>query len=548
MRPKFILLFGMLAVCLLSAHAQTINEAESRVVLQTNTAEISLAVENSGGNFDADAQLELLDIEGKIRAKTSMPLRIKPGKENYQISLFLGDLLKDVESDIIWYRLRYRVGAAEGIISLSQLVTDNFELRVIASESVFAGINYRARVLATRPFTGLPIAGVDLEMELELELKGDETPPLKLTSSGRTDAEGFAVLDFQIPLEAELDEDGEIKVVGRKNGLEFSAKEDLQSAGNDSNFLILTDKPIYQPGQDLRIRGILLKGSETRKAVSGVELVFSVEDEEDTLLYRETVKTSEFGIASMSWKIPENAKLGTYKIRIKSPDDELAVQKVKVSRYDLPNFTVTAKPDKTYYLPGEKTARVEVIADYLFGKPVTKGKVRVVRENEREWNWKEQKYDINEGESHSGETDQAGKFTAAFDLSGELDDLDDDDWRKFKDVHFAAYFTDAMTNRTEQRRFDVRVTKEPIHVYFIGENYNNNPNMPINAYVSTFYADGTPAICNVEIKGSEEDENKFEKAAAFKNEFFRHRQAEFPASRFCRQRFRHGSEDNRRGR
>ncbi|HEV7644879.1 MAG TPA: alpha-2-macroglobulin family protein [Pyrinomonadaceae bacterium] len=521
MRPKFILLFGILAVCLFSAHAQIVNEAESRLILQPNTAEISLAVENSGRNLDADAQLELLDIEGKVRAKTSVPLRIKTGKENHQISLPFGDLLKTVGSDIIWYRLRYRVGAAAGIISLSQLVTDNFELRVIASESVFAGINYRARVLATNPFTGLPIEGVDLDMELELDLKGNETPPLKLTSSGRTDAEGFAVLDFQIPLEAELDDDGEIKVVGRKHGLEHTAEEDLQSVANDSNFLILTDKPIYQPGQDLRIRGILLKGSERRTAVSGVDLVFSVEDEENTLLYRETVKTSEFGIASMSWKIPENAKLGTYDIRIKSPDeDHLAVQKVKVSRYDLPNFTVTAKPDKTYYLPGENTARVEVTADYLFGRPVTKGKVRVVRENEREWNWKEQKYDIDDGESHSGETDQAGKFTAAFGLGDALDDLGDDDWRKFKDLHFAAYFTDATTNRTEQRRFDVRVTREPIHVYFIGDTYDNNPNLPIDAYVSTFYADGTPAVCNVEVKGSEEDENKFKKLQHLKTNSF----------------------------
>ncbi len=521
MRPKFILLFGILAVCLLSAHAQTVNEAESRLVLQPNTAEVSLAVENPGRNLDADARLELLDIEGKVCAKTSAPLRIKTGKETYQISLPFGDLLKTVGNDITWYRLRYRVGAAEGIISLSQLVTENFELRVIASESIFAGINYRARVLATHPFTGLPIEGVDLDMELKVRLKGEEDRWLKLTSSGRTDGEGFAILDFQIPLEADLDDEGEIKVVGRKHGLESSAEEDLQSAADDTNFLILTDKPIYQPGQDLRVRGILLKGSETRTAVSGVELVFSVEDEEDTLLYRETARTSEFGIASISWKIPENAKLGTYKILVKSAgNDNLAYQKVKVSRYDLPNFTVTAKPDKTYYLPGENTARVEVTADYLFGKPVTKGKVRVARENEREWNWKAQKYDIDEGESHSGETDQAGKFTATFGLGDALKDLAKDDWLKFKDLHFAAYFTDAVTNRTEQRRFDIRVTREPIHVYFIGDNYNNNSNLPIDAFVSTFYADGTPAVCNVEVKGSEKDEDKFKKLQHLKTSSF----------------------------
>ena len=49
---------------------------------------------------------------------------------------------------------------------------------------------------------------------------------------------------------------------------------------------------------------------------------------------------------------------------------------IKVSRYELPNFIVNAKPNKPYYLPGDTQAEVEVSADYLFGKPVTGGKVR----------------------------------------------------------------------------------------------------------------------------------------------------------------------------
>ena len=66
--------------------------------------------------------------------------------------------------------------------------------------------------------------------------------------------------------------------------------------------------------------------------------------------------------------------------------------KVRISRYDLPNFAVKAQPDRTYYLPGQN-AEVKVNADYLFGQPLTHGHVRVVRETEREWNYKEQKWD-----------------------------------------------------------------------------------------------------------------------------------------------------------
>jgi hypothetical protein len=62
----------------------------------------------------------------------------------------------------------------------------------------------------------------------------------------------------------------------------------------------------------------------------------------------------------------------------------------KVSRYELPQFSVAAKPDKTFYLPGESTAEITVSADYLFGKPVAKGTVKIVREKERRWNYKRQ--------------------------------------------------------------------------------------------------------------------------------------------------------------
>ena len=70
------------------------------------------------------------------------------------------------------------------------------------------------------------------------------------------------------------------------------------------------------------------------------------------------------------------------------------------------------------------------------------------------------------------------------------------EWERYKDISFAAYFTDTSTNRTEQRRFDVRLTKEPIHIYFI-RYYQHHEDLPAVGYVSTFYADGTPAVCDV---------------------------------------------------
>ena len=272
----------------------------------------------------------------------------------------------------------------------------------------------------------------------------------------------------------------------------------------------MTDKPIYQPGQMLNVRGLLIKGVEGYVVLPGREVEFRIEDEDETLLYREKVMSSEYGIAAISWRVPSNAKLGRLRVEIRnSEDDAIGSLSVKVSRYDLPNFAVIAKPNKPYYLPLDKRAEVEVRADYLFGKPVTKGKVRVVEETDRNWNYKEQKYEIDEGQIQEGETDASGKFFAKFDLAQTHKELSDSDYRRFEDLRFVAYFTDPTTNKTEQRRFDLRVSREPIHVYLIrGEDFEN-PNLPMQGYVSTFYADGTPAECDVQILASEKDKERF---------------------------------------
>jgi hypothetical protein len=151
---------------------------------------------------------------------------------------------------------------------------------------------------------------------------------------------------------------------------------------------------------------------------------------------------------------------------------------------------------------------MEISADYLFGKPVGKGAVRVVQEADRKWNWEDQKYDVDEKAVIEGMSDANGKFTAKFDLSAEQKALQDSEWHRYTDLHFAAYFTDASTNRTEQKRFDVRLTKEPIHIYLITQGYQNS-RLPATVYVTTFYADGTPAVCDVGVRSGYEELAKF---------------------------------------
>jgi hypothetical protein len=491
----------MSVVCLIQGRAQTVNEKESSITIKGTSAEVSLAVESADRLPGAAVSLELLDAQNKVRTSASQPCSLRPGKTICRLALPLGEMLKTEQDDFFWFRLQYRVGQSTGVVSLSELLKDIFELRASVPRNFLTGSTYRVRVRALNPYSLKAVKGVKVDGEFSVDIATDpDEDELKLKATGQTDGKGFVILDFKIPDGIIPDHEADVDIVGTKNGITREIDGDPNFPENRGGVFLTVDKPLYQPGQDFSVRGLFL--DPAYNVVPGTEIEFEIEDGDETVLYREKVKTSAFGIASALWKIPENAKLGTYVVKVSFNGEEMEefAHHFKVTRYDLPNFTVSAKADRSYYLPSDQNAGITVSADYLFGKPVKKGKVRLVQENERHWNWKEQKYDVEESSVFEGVTDAEGKYTATVDLSGEMAELNRKKWERFKDIHFAAYFTDTETNRTEQKRIDIRLTKQPIHIYFMryGE---NSTEMPFKAYISTFYADGTPAVCDVTVTG-----------------------------------------------
>jgi len=500
-----------------------VNEARTRFLLEKEPAEVLLAVENSTGEtLNGKVELEILDPQDRVIAQVSNVHSIGTGDQTLKLSLPLYfSKLKAEDRRFLWHRLRYRVSKdgqsdsiSQGIVSLSEITPDLFELRVANSEMAREGGRYKARVIASHPVTHKPAANVVIDGELTLqEDEEDDEKNLKLHNSKTTDTDGFAVLEFQMPKRfpqfphAVQPAGGELKVVGKRGA--FVAEAQGQALVDQFiRTLITTDKPLYQPGQIMHLRALIFTPS--RHALADRSIVFKIDDPEGTAVYRSVVRSSRFGIASTDWSIPENVRLGDYRIHVlvdgstdEDEDTSETLYDVRISRYDLPNFSVTAQSDRDYYLPGQN-AEARVRADYLFGQPVKRGHVRVVRETQREWNYREQKWDVEEGDEQKGETDANGVFVARLDLSDDHEKLDDADYSRFSDVTYAAYFTDPTTNRTEQRRFDLRVTKDPIHVYVTHDNYRNRT-APLRFFVSTAYADGSPARCKVNVTLSNTD-------------------------------------------
>jgi hypothetical protein len=213
-----------------------------------------------------------------------------------------------------------------------------------------------------------------------------------------------------------------------------------------------------------------------------------------------TAKTNDFGVANVDWDLPDSVVRGPYFLQVALSNCDRygsaqAATNVRISRYDLPNFTVAAKPDRSYYLPGQN-ASIEVVAKYLFGKELTRGSVKLVREEEGHWDSTERKWVVNQADTQSGELDRSGSAKFTIDLTDLQAGLSREKYRRFEDLNYAAYVTDPTTGKTEQRRFQVRLSREPIHVYV-----SRSALLGDRAffYISTYYPDGTPAECEVSI-------------------------------------------------
>ncbi len=476
-----------------------VDESETRASIQTEKIEVSLAVENIGRAVNARLQLELVDPKNKTCARWTRDVALNRGANRIAASLSLSAIGHTERKELLWYRLRYRIDSLEGFISLSEITPELFELKVLSSSVPIEGKPYRVVARAVHPAKFHPVKGVAVKSAVKFD---DAAEPLN--SSTVTDKNGYAVFEFILPKEIKSREI-EIEVVGRMGGIEQTATDDVHIERR-AWIAISPDKPIYQPGQTMHAR-LLARDFISKRAIADAPLIVKIYDPDRTTLFRATLRTSLFGVASFDWSIPQTARAGQYDIDVEIEEGEYdrseSHQAIKISRYDLPNFTVSAKADRPYYLPGQN-AEVEVRADYLFGEPVKSGRVRVVRESGREWSYREQKWEVEEGDHYEGQLDQSNRFIAKINLEETHSDLADGDYSRMKDVSYAAYVTDPTTGRTERRLIDIRVTKNPIHVYLIEANNRQTEGFPMQFYVSTFYADGSPAQCDVEIRQSVE--------------------------------------------
>jgi len=126
-----------------------------------------------------------------------------------------------------------------------------------------------------------------------------------------------------------------------------------------------SDKPIYKPGQMLRLR-IISCNSSLRP--SQEEITIEALDAKGIKIFRKAVTTDEFGTVSLDLPISREPNEGVWKLSAFA-GDRTARLDVRVEKYTLPKYEVSVDFPKEWFLASEPI-RGGITAEYSFGKPV----------------------------------------------------------------------------------------------------------------------------------------------------------------------------------
>src|ERR1041385_5791617 len=249
----------------------SVDETATRLLFRDGKAELSVV---------ARVQVELIDELNRAVAKVERGVTLNPGINSVTAEFKLEPTLH-----VLWWRLRYKVSPAPfspaafestGVISLSQICPAVFQLSLIKPIMTAIGARYHVRVRAEQPVTLHPIEGVQVTAELVFE---DHRKSLKTT--GTTDREGYASIDFDLP--TDVKSDGEIKLIGTRNGLSANLEDEIR-IDRTTRVSVSTDKSIYQPGQARHVRALAINPS--KHALGGAEFTLKILDPEDAVVHR----------------------------------------------------------------------------------------------------------------------------------------------------------------------------------------------------------------------------------------------------------------------
>ncbi|HEX4141950.1 MAG TPA: alpha-2-macroglobulin family protein [Pirellulales bacterium] len=355
-----------------------------------------------------------------------------------------------------------------------------YDLRVLGQTEVLSGSDASLRVLLLDHDAGQPMVGAPITIELvSADGKQKTTLCKAVTDSAGTIAPQLRWPDWK-------DGDYELRVTARVGSASERVTRGVKLR-RDWQLMLGSDKPIYQPGQILQLRSLILRRPDLLP-VAGREAVFTVSDPKGNKIFRHRQATSRFGIAFAECALADEIIEGAYQVEC-TVDDTASALTVDVRKFVPPKFRLDVISDRTFYQLGQKIAGT-VQAEYFFGQPVIGGDVEV------------------ELRSHDVESTATAPIRAQTDANGKAafellpPQLLVGRPQHGGDAPIELVVTVRDTAGQVQSKIVSRlVTANPIHIEILPEMGDLVAGVANKIYILTSYPDGQPAKTRIAIGG-----------------------------------------------
>lgn len=430
---------------------------------------INIPLEGLKGEL-GKCEVWVLDPDDNVIGESARWVFVDKDYYSFPVKIKLKDKVKDPDQ----LRIKIRFKKQEKIYSLFQL-QDKMILKILGQNEFISGTPIKYRIIAKNQRTEAPIT----DAKVKVVLKANNTE--RIVYEGKTDNAGTCETSFTIEKDIKK-ADLRFTVISELGKEEYETGINLKS-GNLT--YLVTDKPIYQPGQTIHIRTLSLQ-KPNLQAVEDKEVIFEIEDAKGNKVFKKSIKTDEFGVAYTPFLIADEVNFGNWAIRA-ILDNEKAEKTIKVEKYVLPKFKIVLKTDKEFYLPGEKLEGY-VDVQYFFGKPVSDARVKI----------SVFKFDIgfNEEAVIEGKTDNKGLYHFTYNLPDYFvgEPLEKGDAFVRLDIEVID-----KANHSEKVSLSKKIVQDLINIAIVPEGGALKPRLENRIFVVANYPDGSPCLSQVEI-------------------------------------------------
>jgi uncharacterized protein YfaS (alpha-2-macroglobulin family) len=145
--------------------------------------------------------------------------------------------------------------------------------------------------------------------------------------------------------------------------------------GRDLNAYVMTDRPVYRPGDPTRIAAVLTRWeNDGRVAFADRPVRMEVRDPKGAVLFNQELRTDKDGAVAQEIVLGKEPPLGQYSVYVYHDRTQLRYAWFRVEEYLKPEFEVRVEPAQEELRLGGK-GKATIVADYYFGGGVAGGQV-----------------------------------------------------------------------------------------------------------------------------------------------------------------------------